>query len=99
MARDPRVHYELVLIAQSQLRQRQRELHTSHEQSLSRLPLQLLNGLPQMIPAHELRVPTAPVKGARTAYLLSPVDRPAEGFHPTVHQSGLTPVAAAGRHA
>jgi len=28
------VHHELVLIDQSQLRQRQRELHASHEQSL-----------------------------------------------------------------
>ena len=39
------VHHELVLIDQSQLRQGQRELHASHEQSLTRLPLELLNGL------------------------------------------------------
>ena len=51
----------LVLIDQSQLRQRQRELHASHEQPLTRLPLELLNGLAQ-IPAHELRVPIDPVQ-------------------------------------
>src|SRR6266853_988257 len=56
MARQPGLNHELVLIDQSQLRQRERELHASHEQSLTRLPLELLNGLPQ-IPAHELRVP------------------------------------------
>src|SRR5712692_8866723 len=65
----------------SQLRQRQRELHASHEQSLTRLPLQLLNGLPQ-IPAYELRVPIDPVQGARHDVLLCRVDRPGEGFHP-----------------
>ncbi len=47
---------ELVLIDQSRLRLRQRELHASHEESLARLPLEQLNGLPK-IPAHELRVP------------------------------------------
>ena len=35
MARQPGLHHELVLIDQSQLRQRQRELHASHEQSLT----------------------------------------------------------------
>src|SRR5688572_13641388 len=68
-------------IDQSQLRQRQRELHASHEQSLTRLPLELLNGLPQ-IPAHEFRVPIDPVQGARHDILLCRVDRPGEGFHP-----------------
>ena len=53
-----------------------------HEQSLTRLPLQLLNGLPQMIPAHELRVPVDPVQGARHDVLLCRVDRPGEGVHP-----------------
>jgi 3-mercaptopropionate dioxygenase len=48
------MHHELVLIDQSQLRQRQRDLYASYEQSLARLPLELLNGLAQ-IPAHELR--------------------------------------------
>src|ERR1700739_2244208 len=75
------MHYKLVLIDQSQLRQRQRELHASHEQSLTRLPLELLNGLPQ-IPAHELRVPIDPVEGARHDVLLCRVDRPGEGLHP-----------------
>src|SRR5277367_2058445 len=81
MARYPGVHDELVLIDQSQLRQRLRELHTSHQQSLTRLPLELLNGLPQ-IPAHEVRVPIDPVQGARHDVLLCRVDRPGEGFHP-----------------
>src|SRR5215475_12138381 len=63
------MHHELVLIDQSQLRQRQRELHASHEQSLTRLPLELLNGLPE-IPAHELRVPIDPIQGARHHVLL-----------------------------
>src|SRR6266498_3218311 len=64
MAGEPGLHHELVLIDQSQLRQRQRELHASHEQSLTRFPLELLNGLPE-IPARELRVPIDPVQGAR----------------------------------
>src|SRR4030095_16471922 len=75
------MHHELVLIDQSQLRQRQRELHASHEQSLTRLTLELLNGLPE-IPAHELRVPIDPIQGARHDVLLCRVDRPGEGFHP-----------------
>ncbi len=79
------MHHELVLIDQSQFRQRQRELHASRQQSLTRLPLELLNGLPQ-IPAQELRVPIDPVqvaqKGARHDVLLGRVDRPGEGFHP-----------------
>src|SRR4029453_11758055 len=55
------------------LRQRQRELDASHEQSLTGLPLELLNGLPQ-IPAHELRVPIDPIQGARHNVLLCRVD-------------------------
>src|SRR5438128_194580 len=81
MARKPGMHHELVLIDQSQLRQRQRERHASREQSLTRLPLELLNGLPQ-IPAHELGVPIDSVQGARHDVLLCRVDRPGEGFHP-----------------
>src|SRR5215470_3553287 len=81
MARYPGLHDELVLIDQSQLRQRLRELHASHEQSLARLPLELSNGLPQ-IPAHELRVPIDPLQGTRHNVFLCRVDRPCEGFHP-----------------
>src|SRR4029453_19325702 len=84
MAHKPGMHHELVIIDQSQLRQRQRESHAAHEQSLARLPLELLNGLPQ-IPAHELRVPIDPVQGARHDVLLCRVDRPGEGFHPGLH--------------
>src|SRR5438552_17552483 len=81
MAREPGMHHELVLIDQSQLRQRQWELHTYHEQSLARLPLELLNGLAQ-IPAHEFGVPIDLLQGARHDVLLCRVDRPGEGFHP-----------------
>src|SRR5436190_4637487 len=81
MAREPGLYHELVLIDQSQLRQRQRELHAPHEQSLTRLSFELLNGLPK-IPAYELRVPIDPVQGARHDVLLCRGDRPGEGFHP-----------------
>src|SRR5215472_2547541 len=75
------MHHELVLIDQSQLRQSLRELHACHEESLTRLPLELLNSFLQ-ISAHELRVPIDPVQGGRHAVLLCRVDCPAEGFHP-----------------
>src|SRR5438132_11194161 len=61
--------------------QRQRERHASQEQPLTRLLLELLNGLPQ-IPAHEFRVPIDPVHGARDDVLLRRVDLAGEGFHP-----------------
>jgi len=44
---------ELVLIDQSQLRQRQRELHACHEQSFTRLPLEL----PRPAPDPRARAP------------------------------------------
>src|SRR5215218_8174026 len=72
---------ELVLVDQSQLRQRERELHASNEQPLTRLPLEPLDGFPQ-IPAHELRVPVDSVEGTRHHELLCSVDRPGERFHP-----------------
>ena len=75
------MHHELVLIDQSQLRQRQRELHTPHQQSPARLPLELLHGFAQ-IPAHELRVPIDLLQGARHDVLLGRVDRLGEGLHP-----------------
>src|SRR5690242_463035 len=52
MARQPGLYHELVLIDQSQRRQRQRELHAAQVQSLTRLLLELVNGLPQ--------IPTSP---------------------------------------
>jgi hypothetical protein len=64
-ARQPGMHHELVLIDQSQLRQRRCELHTSHEQSFARLPLELLNGRPQ-ISAYEFRVPVDPAPRCST---------------------------------
>ena len=88
------MHYELVFIDQSQLRQRKRELHASHEQSLTRLPLELLNGLPQ-IPAHELRVPIDPVQVLDTTYFFAASIVRAKGSI----QSGLAPGRRGGRHA
>src|SRR5260221_10865312 len=75
------MHHELILIDQSQPRQRKRELDASHEQSLTPPPLELLNGLPQT-PAPELRVPILPVQGARHDVLLCRVDRRGEWSHP-----------------
>ena len=49
------MHDKLVLIDQSLLRQRQRELHAYHQQPLTRLPLELLNGLPQISAQEFLR--------------------------------------------
>src|SRR5688500_13910747 len=86
MACQPGVHHELVLVDQPQLRQRQRELYASYEQSLTRLPLELLNRRPQ-IPSHQLRVPIGPLQRARHDVLLRRVDRAAEGFHPIGHLS------------
>ncbi len=54
MAREPGMHNELVLIDQSQLRQCQRELHACNEQSLARLPREVLNGLPQKVDGNYL---------------------------------------------
>src|ERR1043166_675230 len=75
------MHHELVLIDQSQLRQRERKLHASDQEPVTWLPLELLNGLRQ-IPAHELRVPINPVEGARDDVLFRRIDRPGEGIHP-----------------
>ncbi len=94
MAGKPGLHDKLVLIYQPQLRQRQRKLHAPQEQSLTRLPLQLLNGFSQ-IPPHELRVPIDPVQGARHDVLLCRVDRPAE----SAIQSGIASVCPGGRQA
>src|SRR5437763_652310 len=85
------MHDELVLIDQSQLRQCQRERHASHEQSLARLPLKLLDGLCQ-ISAQELRVPIDLAQGARHDVLLGRVDRAGEGFHPFGHPFGPQPI-------
>src|SRR5262245_16061226 len=79
------MHHELVLIDQSQLRQRKRKLHASCEQSLARLPLELLHGLPQ-IPTDELRVPIDPVQGARHDVLLCRVEGPGARLCPVGHR-------------
>ena len=57
------LHDELVFIDQSQLRQRLRESHSSHEQSLSRLARELLNGAPP-IAAHGSAFQSAEIAGS-----------------------------------
>lgn len=48
-------------------------------------PLELLlDGLPQ-IPAHELRIPTNPIQGARHDIFRRPVEGPGEGLRPLRH--------------
>ena len=71
MAGQPGVHDELVLIDQSQLRERQRELHARHVQSPARLLLELLNGL-RKIAAHEL--------GAAARFQLTVIDSELEAL-------------------
>src|SRR5438132_14250724 len=69
------------------------ELHTSHEQSLARLPLELLNDLAQ-IPAHEFRVPIDCSRVLDTTYFFAALIVWAKGSI----QSGLAPVGSRGRH-
>src|SRR5688572_5568425 len=79
MAGQPGMHDEFVLIDQSQLCQRSRERHASHEQSLARHLLEPRNGALQ-ISAQELRVPIDPAQGARYDVFSCRVDLPCEGF-------------------
>lgn len=81
MAGEPGVHHELVLVDQAQLGQGQPEPHAAHAQSLARLLLEPMDGLPQ-IPAQQLSVPIDPGQGARYDELLRGVDGPGEGVHP-----------------
>jgi hypothetical protein len=90
------MHHELVLIDQPQLRQRQWEFHSSHEQSLARLPFELQNGLAQ-ISAQEFRVPVELLQGARNDVLLGRVDCLGEGFHPVESHFLQLPDASATR--
>ena len=84
----------LAAIDQSQLRQRQRELHTSHEQSLTRLPLELLNGLARSPRTSSAFQSTCP-RVLDTTYFFAALIVWAKGSI----QSGLAPVGAGGRHA
>ena len=70
------------------LRQRQRELHASHEQPLARLPFQLLNGLRQ-IPSDELRVPVDMGEGARYDVLHRGTNRLKRGKTKKVSNRGM----------
>ncbi len=85
------MHHELVLTDQSQLGQRQCEFHSSHEQPLARLLLELLNSLAQ-ISAYELRVPIDLLQGARKTYFAAASIVRAKGSI----QSGLASVVAGG---
>src|SRR5579862_1440912 len=88
MARQPWTHDELVLINQSQFRQRHRQLHAADEQSLTGLLLELLNCVRQIpdwhISANQLRVPIDPVgvKCVRHDVLFCRIDRLGKAFHP-----------------
>jgi hypothetical protein len=88
------VYHEFVFIDQSKFRQRHRELHACCEQSLARLPLELLNGLPQ-VPAHELCVPVDRSRVLDTTYFLAASIVRAKGSI----QSGLAPDRTGDRHA
>ena len=94
MAGEPGLHHELVLIDQSQLRQRQRELHASHEQAFAWLPLELLNGVPQVTPQSSAFQSTRSRVLDTTYFFAASIVR-AKGSI----QSGLSPVRAGGRHA
>jgi hypothetical protein len=80
------LHHQLVLVDQSHLRQRQRELHASHQQSLTRLSLEPLNGL-LLDPLAPARPSNRPVQGARDHVLLAAAQeyRRSVKWH---HQSG-----------
>jgi len=61
-----------LFVDQSQLRQRQRKLHASHEQSLTRLPLELLNGRPEIPRTRSARrVSSVQANGRQYASILS----------------------------
>src|SRR6476469_1250855 len=77
----PRVHDEFVLIDQPQLRQCQRQRQSSREQSLTRLRLELLNGLLEISPK-ELRIPVYFLESTRHDVFLFRVDRAGEGSPP-----------------
>src|SRR5215472_2422478 len=88
------MHHELVLIDQPQLRQRQRELHASHEQSLTRLPLELLNGIPQIPRTSSAFQSTRPRVRHTTNFFAASIAR-ANGST----QSALAPARTGDRHA
>ena len=73
MARQNRLHEELVLVDQSQIRQGQGEGHATHQQALAWLLLEPLNRLPQ-VALHQFGIPIDPAQRARHDVLLRPVD-------------------------
>ena len=91
-----RLHKELVLVDQSQIRQRQRERHATHVQALAGLLLEQLNRLPQ-VASHQLGIPIDHAQRARHDVLLRPVDGLGERDLPLTHpvrpraRSGLPP--------
>ncbi|HEV2069047.1 MAG TPA: hypothetical protein VGR26_04565 [Acidimicrobiales bacterium] len=69
----------------------------SHRQTGARLPLELLDGLPE-VTLHERRVPIDPIQGARHDVLLCRSIVRAKGIIQSAIQSGRVPVAG-GRQA
>ena len=94
VARQDGLHDKLVLIDQSQIRQGHRGLHASHEQAFARLPLELLNGFPQ-VPRTSSAFQSTRSRVPDTTYFFAPSIFRAKG---TI-QSGRAPVRADGRHA
>ena len=92
MARQNRLHNELVLVDQSQIRQGQGEGHATHQQALAWLLLEPLNRLPQ-VALHQFGIPIDPAQRARHDVLLRPVNGLGERDLPLTH-----PVRPRARH-
>lgn len=91
------MHDELVLIDQSQLCERLRELDASDVQSPARLALELLNGLRQT-PGTSSAFQSTRSRVLDTTYFLAASIERAKGSIQAAIQSGHTPVDD-GRHA
>jgi hypothetical protein len=86
------------LIDQPHVRQRRRELHASHEQSPAKLPLELLNGLPE-IPRTSFAFQSTRFRVLDTTYFFAASIVRAKGSVRGCIHSGLAPVRAGARHA
>ena len=71
MSRQNRLHNELLLVDQSQIRQRRGEGHATHQQALAWLLLELLNRRPQ-VALHQFGIPIDPARACSTRRTSSP---------------------------
>jgi hypothetical protein len=92
-----RLHKELVLVDQSQIRQGERERHATHPEPRTGLLLEPLNRLRQ-VASHQLGIPVDLAQRAGDDVLVRPVDRLRERDLPLAIQSGHLPVTGR-RHA